>query len=157
MPGIPVTRQCRVCMGLNRPAPPRSTCAAVRDSLWAALILYVVRLAGVWLGCWVGAEAGGTPPDVARRLWMGMVTQAGIALGLAQTVAARFPAWGPDYAGGEGREGGAPVREGPWRWELSADAVSWGGMGRGGWPTHRHRACLAAAARGRLLPLHAAA
>ncbi|KAL4419768.1 hypothetical protein ABPG75_006866 [Micractinium tetrahymenae] len=72
--------------------------SAVRDSLWAALILYVVRLAGVWLGCWVGAEAGGTPLDVSRRLWMGMVTQAGIALGLAQTVAARFPAWGPDYA-----------------------------------------------------------
>ncbi|KAI7841814.1 hypothetical protein COHA_004537 [Chlorella ohadii] len=71
---------------------------AVRDSLWAAAILYVVRLAGVWLGCWLGAGAGGTPPDVGQRLWMGMITQAGIALGLAQSVAARFPTWGPDFA-----------------------------------------------------------
>ncbi len=71
-------------------------------TVWAALIIYTVRLAGIWLGCWVGAEVGGTPPDVSRRLWMGMVTQAGIALGLAQTVAARFPSWGPDYAGKRG-------------------------------------------------------
>lgn len=49
--------------------------AAVRDSLWAAAILYVVRLAGIWLGCWLGAGAGGTPPDVGQRLWMGMITQ----------------------------------------------------------------------------------
>lgn len=79
----------------------------MRDSLWAAGILYVVRLGGVWVGCWLGAEAGGTPHDVARRLWMGMITQAGIALGLAQTVASRFPTWGPDYAGEGGV--GAPA------------------------------------------------
>ncbi|PSC70125.1 monovalent Cation:Proton antiporter-1 family [Micractinium conductrix] len=72
--------------------------SAVRDSLWAAAILYAVRLAGVWLGCWAGGQAGGAQPEVARRMWMGMVTQAGIALGLAQTVAARFPAWGADFA-----------------------------------------------------------
>ena len=30
--------------------------------------------------------------------WMGHVTQAGVALGLARTVAARFPYWGPSFS-----------------------------------------------------------
>lgn len=70
---IPLAPQCRLMM---YPRSARAPCpAAVRDSLWAAAILYVVRLAGVWLGCWLGAGAGGTPPDVGQRLWMGMITQ----------------------------------------------------------------------------------
>ena len=73
--------------------------AAVRESAWAAAIVYAARLAGVWAGCWLGAEASGTSPEVGRCLWMGMVTQAGIALGLAKAVAQRFPDWGPDFAG----------------------------------------------------------
>ncbi|KAL4856974.1 hypothetical protein ACK3TF_002671 [Chlorella vulgaris] len=72
--------------------------AAVRDTLWAAAIIYFVRLGGIWLGCWLGAGAGGTSAETSQHLWMGMVTQAGIALGLAQAVAARFPLWGPDFA-----------------------------------------------------------
>ena len=70
---IPLAPQCRLMM---YPRSARAPCpAAVRDSLWAAAILYVVRLAGVWLGCWLGAGAGGTPPVVGQRLWMGMITQ----------------------------------------------------------------------------------
>ena len=57
---------------LSAPRP-----AAVRDGLWVAALLYLVRLAGVWAGCSLGAGAGGTPHDVAKRLWMGMVTQVG--------------------------------------------------------------------------------
>lgn len=72
--------------------------SAVRDNLWAAAVMFGVRLGAVWVGCWLGAQAGGTPQEVAQNLWMGMVTQAGIALGLAQVVAARFPDWGPDFA-----------------------------------------------------------
>lgn len=58
------------------PTPTRP-CAAVRDGLWVAALLFLVRLAGVWVGCWLGAGAGGTPPGTAKRLWMGMVTQVG--------------------------------------------------------------------------------
>lgn len=76
---IPLAPQCRP-LTLNHSA--RTPCpAAVRDSLWAAAILYVVRLAGVWLGCWLGAGAGGTPPDVGQRLWMGMITQVHLEVG----------------------------------------------------------------------------
>ena len=49
----------------------------MRDTLWAAVILYVVRLAAVWVGCWLGAEVSATPHDTSQRLWMGMITQVG--------------------------------------------------------------------------------
>ena len=62
------------CLPTHWPAALLPT--AVRDSLWAAAILYAVRLAGVWLGCWLGGGAGGTSHDVGRRMWMAMVTQA---------------------------------------------------------------------------------
>jgi hypothetical protein len=47
----------------------------VRDTLWAALLLYLARLAGIWLGCYGGAALGGTPEGIGDRVWMGMVTQ----------------------------------------------------------------------------------
>lgn len=40
----------------------------------------------------------GVPPELRRRVWQGMVTQAGIALGLGRILAVRFPGWGPDLA-----------------------------------------------------------
>lgn len=46
----------------------------------------------------MGGWAGGVTPDVRRRLWAGMITQAGIALGLSRTIAARFPEWGMDFS-----------------------------------------------------------
>eukprot|EP00887_Chlorella_sp_A99_P000089 scaffold16.g89.t1 len=72
---------------------------AMRATAWAATLLWGARLGGIWLGCASGAAiAGGLDPDSCRQLWMGMITQAGIALGLAQAVARRFPDWGPDLA-----------------------------------------------------------
>ncbi|GAB4816047.1 hypothetical protein N2152v2_003093 [Parachlorella kessleri] len=72
--------------------------AAVRDTLWVALLLYLVRLAGIWVGCYSGAALGGAPEVVGSRVWMGMVTQAGVALGLARIVSGAFPGWGQDFA-----------------------------------------------------------
>lgn len=68
-------------------------------SLWIACAVYLARLMGVYMGSWLGCWVSGVPPESRKRLWAGMVTQAGIALGLAKTVASRFPSWGPDFAG----------------------------------------------------------
>ncbi|DBA69525.1 TPA: hypothetical protein ACH3X2_012726 [Trebouxia sp. C0005] len=67
-------------------------------SLWVAVILCLVRLAGIWGGCWLGCWLGATPVDHRKHMWYGMITQAGVAMGLAKTVAVRFPEWGPDFA-----------------------------------------------------------
>lgn len=63
-----------------------------------ALVLYLVRLAAIVLGSYAGSVAGGVAPEVRKRVWAGMITQAGIALGLSRTIAARFPDWGLDFS-----------------------------------------------------------
>ena len=57
--------------------------------------LVAARAAGVALGAWLGAAAGSVGPALRRQLWRGMLTQAGIALGLVRVVERRFPEWGP--------------------------------------------------------------
>lgn len=57
---------------------PTPTQAAVRDTLWAAALLYLVRLAGIWLGCNGGAILGAAPEAIGGKVWMGMVTQVGL-------------------------------------------------------------------------------
>jgi Kef-type K+ transport system membrane component KefB len=72
---------------------------SVGSFLWAAAWIYTARLVGIWVGCWSGGWMSGTAPRVLRqRLWQGMVTQAGIALGLGKIVASRFgDSWGGDF------------------------------------------------------------
>jgi len=64
----------------------------------AAALIVAARAAGVAAGAAAGAAAGGVPPSSRPHLWRAMVTQAGVALGLARAVEARFPAWGGDFA-----------------------------------------------------------
>ncbi|EIE22773.1 hypothetical protein COCSUDRAFT_42394 [Coccomyxa subellipsoidea C-169] len=66
-------------------------------TLWVAVAVYAVRLLAVYLGSRLGAWVGGTPTEHRRKVWQGMITQAGVAMGLAKAVAVRFPAWGPDF------------------------------------------------------------
>ena len=70
---------------------------SLASTLGAAALVWAVRLAAVYCGSWLGAWLGGTPPEHRRRVWYGMITQAGVAMGLAKAVAARFPDWGPDF------------------------------------------------------------
>lgn len=44
-------------------------------TLWAAAIVFVVRLAAIFMGSWLGAFIGGTPAEHRRKIWQGMVTQ----------------------------------------------------------------------------------
>ena len=70
---------------------------ALPATFGSALIIAAARVAGVVGGSAVGGAAAHVPRAIAARVWQGMVTQAGVALGLARAVDRRF-AWGPDFA-----------------------------------------------------------
>jgi Kef-type K+ transport system membrane component KefB len=64
-------------------------------SLWpVVLALAALRAAGIFAGAWLGSRWGGAEELVRRHAWMGLVSQAGVALGLATLLAERFPAVG---------------------------------------------------------------
>jgi Kef-type K+ transport system membrane component KefB len=59
-----------------------------------AVTLAVARLALIW-GIGEFAVRRASPADPSTRLvWMGLISQAGVTLGLASIVASEFPAWG---------------------------------------------------------------
>jgi len=70
---------------------------ALLGTLWLGALLYVIRLAAIWLGSYLGAMCAACPAEHRRQFWFSMVTQAGVAMGLAKTCAVRFPDWGNDY------------------------------------------------------------
>lgn len=67
-------------------------------TLPVALVLFVIRGGGIALGSFLGGKAAGEPAAFNRYAWMGLITQAGIALGLAREVAVEFPALGDAFA-----------------------------------------------------------
>ncbi|MCM2258013.1 MAG: cation:proton antiporter [Vicinamibacteria bacterium] len=60
----------------------------------AVLALAVVRAAVVWQACRWGTAWSGLEPAVGAGVWRGLVSQAGVTLGLAAVVAGEFPSWG---------------------------------------------------------------
>ncbi len=61
-------------------------------SLWPLVIgVVVLRSAALYAGNWAGGRLGGAEESVTRYGWMGLVPQAGVALGFASIVAAGFP------------------------------------------------------------------
>ncbi|HWP99998.1 MAG TPA: trehalose-6-phosphate synthase [Vicinamibacterales bacterium] len=60
----------------------------------AAVLLAGARLGLIRLGVLAGVRAAGLDPATAGAAWTGLVSQAGITLGLASIVAAEFPGWG---------------------------------------------------------------
>lgn len=64
-------------------------------ALWPiALTVVGVRAAGLWGGCLVGARLAKAEPEVARYTWLGLISQAGVAIGLAAIVAEAYGAPG---------------------------------------------------------------
>jgi len=63
-----------------------------------ALLLFGVRIVSILIGSYAGGYIAGEDQLIRRNAWMGLITQAGIALGLAREVAAEFPALGDSFA-----------------------------------------------------------
>ncbi len=60
-------------------------------------ITYVLlRSSAKFLGAWVGGTLGGAEPVVRNNLGLGLLSQAGVAIGLALSSAARFSAYGEE-------------------------------------------------------------
>lgn len=70
---------------------------ALVGTLWLALLVAAVRLAAIAAGAWAGCTLGHTSAEHCRLFWLSMVTQAGVAMGLARIAATRFPTWGPNF------------------------------------------------------------
>jgi Kef-type K+ transport system membrane component KefB len=65
-------------------------------SLWPLILaIAVVRGGAILLGSRAGARMGRADPLVGRDVWTGLVSPAGVALGLATIVAERLPGLGP--------------------------------------------------------------
>ncbi|MCP4139531.1 MAG: potassium transporter TrkA [Chloroflexi bacterium] len=68
-------------------------------SVWPiALALFAVRLISIIISSYVGGTLAGDPKEHNKFKWMGFVTQAGVALGLAKEVSGEFPAFGDAFA-----------------------------------------------------------
>ncbi len=61
---------------------------------WTALVLAAIRLGLIRAITGRAVRAAGLPAFPARLVWMGLISQAGVTLGLAALVAAEFPTWG---------------------------------------------------------------
>jgi Kef-type K+ transport system membrane component KefB len=62
------------------------------------LIYLVMRTTGKLGGAWLGSVLGGAEPQVRKYLGFGLLSQAGVAIGLALSVAHRFDAYGQEGA-----------------------------------------------------------
>jgi Kef-type K+ transport system membrane component KefB len=61
-------------------------------ALWPLVLpIVVVRAGGIWLGTQLGARWAGVEPEVRRNAWMGLISQAGVAIGLSSVVAGAYP------------------------------------------------------------------
>lgn len=72
--------------------------ASLLGIMWAAGLIFAVRLAAIWIGTLLGYGVGQAPPEQKRYAWMAYVTQAGLEMGLASTVGKEFGGWGQQFA-----------------------------------------------------------
>jgi hypothetical protein len=67
-------------------------------ALWpVALILAGVRASTTWVGSRIASSIAGDPPVLRTWAWSGLVSQAGLTIGLSLVVAREFPVIGPDF------------------------------------------------------------
>ncbi len=68
-------------------------------TLGVALALFGVRMFSIFIGTFAGGTIAGEDGQFRRWAWLGLITQAGIALGLARETAVEFPnTLGSDFA-----------------------------------------------------------
>jgi Kef-type K+ transport system membrane component KefB len=61
---------------------------------WLAIAVSALRMALIWGSMKAAAAYARIPPPLGDMVWMGMVSQAGVTLGLTLIVAAEYPTWG---------------------------------------------------------------
>ncbi len=64
---------------------------ALRATWPLALCLVFVRAIGIWVASWSAGTLAGAPKAHNRAAWMAYLTQAGVAIGLAQLAQRQFP------------------------------------------------------------------
>jgi Kef-type K+ transport system membrane component KefB len=67
---------------------------ALRTIGLVALIVSLVRMALIRAGMKAGAKYARLEPPLSDLVWMGMISQAGVTLGLTLIVAGEYPTWG---------------------------------------------------------------
>ncbi|MDY6879231.1 MAG: cation:proton antiporter [Desulfatiglans sp.] len=67
---------------------------ALRTTWPLALFLVMVRIVGIFGSTWLAGVISGDPKPHRRIAWMAYITQAGVAIGLAQLAQRRFPELG---------------------------------------------------------------
>jgi Kef-type K+ transport system membrane component KefB len=61
-------------------------------AVWVLLVpIVAVRMLGIWAGSWLGARWAGVHRAEGRWVWMGLISQAGVAIGLARVVSEVYP------------------------------------------------------------------
>ncbi|MGH7271338.1 MAG: cation:proton antiporter, partial [Polyangiaceae bacterium] len=66
--------------------------------LWpVALVLAASRMLMTWVGGVVSGRLANDPPALRQWGWTGLVSQAGLALGLSVIIAREFPTFGPSF------------------------------------------------------------
>ncbi|HET9684195.1 MAG TPA: cation:proton antiporter [Gemmatimonadaceae bacterium] len=64
-------------------------------AIWPLVIpIVLVRAAGIWTGSRVGARWARVPSKTGNLVWMGLISQAGVAIGLATVIAEVYPTRG---------------------------------------------------------------
>jgi Kef-type K+ transport system membrane component KefB len=69
----------------------------LRDLWLVAIILAGSRGAITWVGALLAGRMADDPPALRKWAWSGLVSQAGLALGLAVIIAREFPSVGPQF------------------------------------------------------------
>ncbi len=60
--------------------------------LWPLVVpIVLIRMASIWVGTRLGAKWGNAAPIEQKSVWMGLISQAGVAIGLATVVSAAYP------------------------------------------------------------------
>jgi len=67
-------------------------------ALWpVALVLAGARASATWVGSRVASSVARDPPTLRKWAWAGLVSQAGLTIGLSLVVAREFPAIGAEF------------------------------------------------------------
>ena len=69
----------------------------VMTILPVTVIIFLARLAALFISGYIGGTVAGDPAQFNRLTWMAYITQAGVGLGLAKEVAIEFPVLGNDF------------------------------------------------------------